>query len=129
MKTDRSRKRQQLSVSEKVLSDLESDIFSGTLGALARLPAERDLAERMGASRISVRRALAGLMVANPVDSRRGSGTIALPRLNWAFSVLPAYLKHCAVTGDFETLGRVAKEVLHLRRMLVSDVLCKDPRP
>lgn len=129
MQTDRSGKRQQSSVSERVLSELEKDIFSGTLGALARLPAERELAERMDASRISVRRALTGLMVKNLIDTRRGSGTIALPRRNWAFSVLPAYLKHCAVTGDFDTLGRVAKEVLHLRRMLVSNVLCKDPRP
>jgi DNA-binding FadR family transcriptional regulator len=54
---------------------LREGIADGTLGAGAKLPAERELGERFGASRGAVRRVLAGFRSRGLITQTVGSGT------------------------------------------------------
>jgi|SRR5690554_49306 len=54
---------------------LERLITSGALRRGAALPSERTLAQHLGISRMTVRRALEGLVEAGLVEPRRGAGT------------------------------------------------------
>ncbi|HSI60527.1 MAG TPA: FadR/GntR family transcriptional regulator [Ideonella sp.] len=55
-------------------------IESGEAGIGARLPSERDLAERLGVSRPSVREAIIALEVEGAVEVRGGAGVFVLER-------------------------------------------------
>lgn len=61
----------------EIADRLEGLIDDGTFGAGERLPAERDLARRLGVSRPSVREALIALEIAGRVEIRIGSGVYA----------------------------------------------------
>jgi GntR family transcriptional regulator len=54
-------------------------IHSGDLKPLDALPGERDLAEAFGISRVTVRKALAGLVQSGMLRQRQGSGTFVAP--------------------------------------------------
>lgn len=58
-----------------VASQLREEILRGAFDFTQRLPPERELAERFGASRGTIRAALARLQNMNLVVSRQGSGT------------------------------------------------------
>lgn len=60
---------------EQVLDRLRSYVAEGGLGAGDRLPAERDLAQRLGVSRASVKQAIVVLEVQGLVEVRHGGGT------------------------------------------------------
>lgn len=70
---------------ELVVDQVEEQILGGTLGVGDRLPAERDLALRLGVSRAAVREAIRGLeaqgVVRSSVGAGRDAGTVvaALP--------------------------------------------------
>jgi GntR family transcriptional repressor for pyruvate dehydrogenase complex len=63
---------------EQVVERLREYVQSEGLHAGDRLPPERDLAERLGVSRTSVRQALVALEVQGLVDTRHGGGTYLL---------------------------------------------------
>ncbi|PLW68590.1 FadR/GntR family transcriptional regulator [Pseudohalioglobus lutimaris] len=58
----------------QVAEQLVAVIQSGSIGAGERLPAERDLAERFGVSRPTIREAMIALEIAGLVEIRSGSG-------------------------------------------------------
>lgn len=60
---------------EQVLDRLRSYVSEGGLGAGDRLPPERDLAQRLGVSRASVKQAIVVLEVQGLVEVRHGGGT------------------------------------------------------
>lgn len=60
---------------EQVLDRLRSYVAEGGLAAGDRLPAERDLAQRLGVSRASVKQAIVVLEVQGLVEVRHGGGT------------------------------------------------------
>jgi GntR family transcriptional regulator, transcriptional repressor for pyruvate dehydrogenase complex len=62
-----------------VVAHVRDLIDRGTLGPGGRLPAERDLAQRIGVSRPTVRAGLRTLAALGVVRSRRGSGTYIPP--------------------------------------------------
>jgi GntR family transcriptional regulator, transcriptional repressor for pyruvate dehydrogenase complex len=62
-------------VSSSVVDHLRELVSSGQLGPGDRLPAERDLAERLGVGRNSIREALRELQMLGLVEARRGAGT------------------------------------------------------
>jgi GntR family transcriptional regulator len=55
-------------------------VDAGVLPEADALPAERDLADRLGVSRVTVRKAIAGLVHEGVLVQRRGSGTYVAPR-------------------------------------------------
>jgi DNA-binding GntR family transcriptional regulator len=64
-----------VSVWSQVAADLAADIGSGVLAVGARLPAEPELAQVYGVSRITVRRAARDLADRGMVTVSRGRGT------------------------------------------------------
>lgn len=62
-------------ISDRVADQLLSRIASGEWGPGQRLPGERQLAENMGVSRVSVRAALQALKAQGLVDAVQGGGT------------------------------------------------------
>jgi GntR family transcriptional repressor for pyruvate dehydrogenase complex len=67
-------------VSDEVAEEIRRLIAAGHLAEGARLPSERDLAERFGASRPMVSQALRMLSLMGLVEIRRGSGAYVLRR-------------------------------------------------
>ncbi len=65
--------------SEQVFDRLRTRILSGELGAGARLPNERDLAQALGVNRASVREAVKRLEFLELVDVVHGQGTFVRP--------------------------------------------------
>jgi len=62
-------------VSSKAIDTIKKMIAQGDLGPGQRLPAERDLASRLGVSRPSLREAIRALVSLNILESRHGDGT------------------------------------------------------
>jgi GntR family transcriptional repressor for pyruvate dehydrogenase complex len=67
-------------VYEAAMSQLLALIEDGTYAKGERLPTERELTEKLGISRASVRQALAGLQALRLVESRPGEGTYVTSR-------------------------------------------------
>src|SRR6476659_1210776 len=78
----------------QVFEKLLADIVSGSYVAGTRLPAERELARQLGASRPTLREALRRLGEWNLVEPRRGSGIVVRPYRDCAIEVLAAYLRY-----------------------------------
>lgn len=66
---------------EQIAATLEAQIRSGALNLGDRLPSERDLAQRMGVSRATIREALGALQVAGLVETRQGAGSYVVEAL------------------------------------------------
>lgn len=78
-------------LSASVVRQIEQLILRGILSPGERLPAERELAERLGVSRPSLRDAIAELQEAGLLQARAGSGIFVADVLGSAFS--PALIK------------------------------------
>lgn len=64
-----------VAVTDEAIQKIKAMIVSGELAPGARLPPEKDLAERLGLSRSSMREAVKALEVIRVLDVRRGDGT------------------------------------------------------
>lgn len=95
-------------LSSAVTRQVEKLILRGILRPGERLPAERELAERLGVSRPSLREALAGLQNKGLLTSRAGAGIFVGDVLGNAFS--PALIKlfadHDEAVFDFISFRR-----------------------
>ncbi|MSP60092.1 MAG: FadR family transcriptional regulator [Myxococcales bacterium] len=102
---------------------LLADIVGGKYPAGARLPAERDLARLLGASRPTLREALGRLGEWGLIEARRGSGVVVRDQREWSLEVLPAWLRHGAPARSPDALARMVLDLLALRRALFVDLL------
>ena len=82
---------------------LRRAIDSGLLKAQQALPAERDLASDFAVSRITVRKALEGLVAEGLLVRRPGAGTFVAGRVEKQFSKLTSF------SEDMATRGRLAR--------------------
>lgn len=64
-----------MAVTDEAIKKIKDMIVSGELAPGSRLPPEKDLAERLGLSRSSMREAVKALEVIRVLDVRRGDGT------------------------------------------------------
>ncbi len=64
-----------MAVTDEAIEKIKAMIVSGALGPGDRLPPEKELAERLGLSRNSMREAVKALEVIRVLDVRRGDGT------------------------------------------------------
>lgn len=108
---------------EGVFDTILADIVRGHYPAGARLPAERELARILGASRPTLREALRRLGEWNLVEPRRGSGVVVRPMHEWSIEVLPAFLRWGRPGPGQPTIARMLVDLLALRRMLFVDVV------
>ncbi|MBZ0130694.1 MAG: FCD domain-containing protein [Rhodobacteraceae bacterium] len=95
-------------LSTSVVRQIESLILRGILRPGERLPAERDMAERMGVSRPSLRDALAELENRDLLATRPGSGVYVAEVLGSAFSkpLLALFASHDEALFDYLAFRR-----------------------
>jgi GntR family transcriptional regulator len=73
---------------QKILRDA---IVSRLISPEAAIPPERDLAEEFGVSRLTVRKAIDGLVEEGLITRRRGAGTFVAARVEKSFSKLSSF--------------------------------------
>jgi len=99
---------EQEKLSQSVVRQVEELILRGILRPGERLPAERELSERMGVSRPSLREALADLQDRGLLSSKAGAGVFVADVLGSAFS--PALVKlfssHDSAVFDYISFRR-----------------------
>jgi GntR family transcriptional regulator, transcriptional repressor for pyruvate dehydrogenase complex len=108
---------------DTVFEKLLADIVGGMHPAGSRLPAERELARQLGASRPTLREALRRLGEWNLIEPRRGSGVVVRPYRDWSIEVLAAYLRHGKPDAGQPSVGRILIDMLAMRRAVVLEVI------
>jgi GntR family transcriptional regulator, transcriptional repressor for pyruvate dehydrogenase complex len=108
---------------DAVFETLLKNIVGGTYPAGTRLPAERELARQLGASRPTLREALRRLGEWNLVEPRRGSGVVVRPYRDWSIEVLAAYLRYGKPETGQPGIVRMLVDVLALRRAVALEVV------
>lgn len=95
-------------LSAAVVHQIEQLILRGILRPGDRLPSERDLAERLGVSRPSLREAIAELQARNLLVSRAGAGIFVTEVLGSAFSepLIQLFANHDEAVFDYLTFRR-----------------------
>ena len=95
-------------ISHAVVRQIELLILRGVLRPGERLPSERDLAERLGVSRPSLREALAELEARGLVVTRAGSGVYVAEMLGPAFSegLIRLFSSHDEAVFDYVAFRR-----------------------
>ncbi len=107
---------------DNVFESILADIVSGSYPPKSRLPAERELARLLGASRPTVREALSRIGEWNLVEARRGSGIVVRDQREWCIEVLPAVIRY-GTDLDPEDLTQLVSDLLALRRKVIIAVL------
>ena len=100
-----------MAVTDEAIQKIREMITSGDLGPGDRLPPEKELSERLGLSRNSLREAVKALEVIRVLDVRRGDGTYVTslePRL---------LLEAMSFVVDLHT-DRSVLEIFGVRRIL-----------
>lgn len=108
------------SIVDEITSRMLQQILGGEFQAGERLPAERELATRFETNRNTLREAIRNLETLNIVEVRQGDGL----RVRDIYEVgevnlLPFYLRYA---GNFETASAMVRDMLRLRRTLLSEV-------
>lgn len=95
-------------LSSAVVRQIEQLILRGVLRPSERLPSERELAERMGVSRPSLREAVAELQERGLLTTRAGAGIYVTDMLGQAFSETLAQLfsRHDEAVFDYLSFRR-----------------------
>ncbi|MEZ0495554.1 FadR/GntR family transcriptional regulator [Sphingomonas sp. IW22] len=92
----------------RIVDTIMADIAAGTYPVGSRLPAERDLTERFGVSRPTIREAMIALEMQGLVEARKGSGVFVLAST--------------AAAGTDTELDIGAFEITEARRLLEGEV-------
>jgi DNA-binding FadR family transcriptional regulator len=108
---------------EVVFDTLLRDIVSGVHAAGTRLPAERELSRRVGASRSTLREALRRLGEWNLIEPRRGSGIVVRPYRDWAMDVVGAYLRFGKPEPGQPSIAQMLVDLFALRRTLMAEMI------
>src|SRR5262249_15921855 len=108
---------------DAMFETLLKNIVSGTYPPGGRLPAERELARQLGASRPTLRETLRRLSEWNLVEPRRGSGIVVRPYRDWSLEVFAAYLRYGKPEPGQPSLVRMLLDVLAMRRAVALEVV------
>jgi DNA-binding FadR family transcriptional regulator len=108
---------------DAVFETLLKNIVGGAYPSGARLPAERELARQLGASRPTLREALRRLGEWNLVEPRRGSGVVVRPYRDWSIEVMAAYLRYGKPQRGQPGVVQMLLDVLAVRRAVALEVV------
>lgn len=116
---------------EEITVQIQELVRHGTLKAGDRLPAERDLSERLGVSRASLREAMRSLELRGLVVSRPGAGTfISSDCLDSAASIIASsIIDSRAILADIFEMRRLLEPGitgLAALRAVPADIQCMD---
>lgn len=78
---------------------LRHAVESGLLQVGDALPSERDLADALGLSRVTVRKAISGLVSEGLLMQQQGAGTFVAPRVEQALSLLTSFSEDMRARG------------------------------
>ncbi|MDH3658738.1 MAG: GntR family transcriptional regulator [Alphaproteobacteria bacterium] len=78
---------------------LRHAVESGMLQVGDALPSERDLADALGLSRVTVRKAISGLVNEGLLTQQQGAGTFVAPRVEQALSLLTSFSEDMRARG------------------------------
>ena len=95
-------------VADSVIRQIEQLILRGILRPGERLPSERDLSERLGVSRPSIREAIGSLVDRGLLSTRKGSGIYVADVLGSAFSepLIQLFSSHEEALFDYLSFRR-----------------------
>jgi DNA-binding FadR family transcriptional regulator len=113
----------ELTAIDAVFETLLKNIVGGIYPSGTRLPAERELARQLGASRPTLREALRRLGEWSLVEPRRGSGVIVRPYRDWSIEVLAAYVRYGKPALGQPNVVRMLIDVLAMRRAVALEVV------
>jgi GntR family transcriptional regulator, transcriptional repressor for pyruvate dehydrogenase complex len=106
---------------DHVFQALAGELLRGRYAAGSRLPSERELAQRFGTSRSTLREAVRRLESLGLLKARRGSGLEVRDMFrHGSISLLPAWLR---VGAPGVAPAVVLLELLRLRRLLLAEVV------
>jgi len=83
----------------RLMRSIENVISAGPIEPGAALPSERDLAKALDVSRVTVRKAIAGLVGEGLLTQRHGAGTFVAGRIVKSFSKLTSFSDDLRVRG------------------------------
>lgn len=109
--------------SKAVFDAVLQNIVSGVYPSGGRLPAERELAKELGASRPTLREALRRLTEWQLVEPKRGSGVVVKPPSEWSIEALPAYLRYGGSGSLRLPVSDILRDLLALRRSLLVEII------
>ncbi len=95
----------------KLAGRLHAEIAAGNWQSGDALPSERDLCTIMGASRVTVRKAIDLLAVHGIVSRRHGSGTYVNERIQAPGSFLSSFSEDASARGDTDATIWIAKTI------------------
>jgi GntR family transcriptional regulator len=100
---------------QQIYNQLRARIVAGDLGLNARLPAEHELTQMLGVSRITVKRAMNELAVAGFVRRQRGLGTVVIfdkdaPVIQGSFENMIDGLNRMGLETEVQLLDHVIGE-------------------
>ncbi len=84
----------------RLATELRQQLDEGKIGTGEALPSERDLCEIMGASRVTVRKAIELLIEEGLLIRRQGSGTFVMPRIQAPGSYLSSFSEDAEARGE-----------------------------
>ena len=74
-------------------------VEGGLLDVGDALPSERDLADALGLSRVTIRKAISGLVSEGLLNQQQGAGTFVAPRIEQALSLLTSFSEDMRARG------------------------------
>lgn len=108
-----------------VFQALVADIVSGKYQSGTRLPAERELARQLGASRPTLREALRRMSEWGLIEARRGSGVMVCDPRYWTLEVLPSFLMHTQFGKDIPGMARSITDMLEMRAAVLGNLVAQ----
>ncbi len=104
-------------IANTIFKELQQRILGGQLTAGERLPGERELAQKYGTNRNTLREAVRRLEQARLVTVRHGQGvTVADFRRTGTMDLLPAFLE---AGPDLSEVARILEDILPARLMVI----------
>ncbi len=94
----------------QLAQSLRQEILEGQILSGEALPSERDLCALLGASRVTVRKAIALLIEEGMLSRRQGSGTYVIPRIQAPSSFLTSFTEDAKARGEATSTVWVEKK-------------------